>query len=157
MCYHPPLACFYVGACREQLIDRHPPSVVTDVRHILYTCMVYYVGTLVQPQTAEKAFALLIRDRVSQLRGNEPCSVIAFKPDGDNPIGMGSAGEPGGVEAYSLMARESEAKIPGFRREISLQTCHKLAMRRPKEYTKLIKAPLLMVIPELDDISSIEE
>jgi hypothetical protein len=100
---------------------------------------------------------LLIKDRVSQLRGNEPYSLPPFAPDGDNPIGMGGAGGPGGVEAHELMKRASQLGHPDFSDRISLQTYHKLAMWRPKEYTHMIKAPVLMVVPELDDISSPEE
>ncbi len=70
-----------VSAC-SAAIDRRPKAVV----------MVCPLFRYVQPHKAEKAFAQLIKDRMSQLRGNEPYSLAPFTPKGDNPIGMGGAG-----------------------------------------------------------------
>lgn len=120
-------------------IDRRPSAVV----------MVAPLFSYVHPDKADKAYALIIKDRVSQLRGNEPYSITPFTSTGDNPIGMG-----GGVEAYNLMVRTVQSNVPNFRDKVSLQTYYKLAMFRPKEYLSMIKSPLLMVIPELDTISS---
>jgi hypothetical protein len=111
----------------------------------------------VQPHKADKAYALLIKDRISQLKKNEPLSIPPFSPQGDNPIGMGGAGGPGGVEAYTLMKAASELGHPDFRDRLTLQTYQKLAMFRPMEYMNMIKAPVMMIIPELDDISPISE
>ena len=119
--------------------------------------MVCPLFSYVQPHKAEKAYAQLIKDRVSQIRGNEPYSLAPFTPKGDNPIGMGGAGGPGGVEAYNLMKAASELGHPDFSDRITLQTYQKLAMFRPKEYMDMIRTPVMMVIPELDDISPPEE
>ncbi|KAK9413824.1 putative Serine aminopeptidase S33 domain-containing protein [Seiridium unicorne] len=135
-----------VSACTAA-IDRRPRAIV----------MVCPLFTYVQLHKADKAFSLLIKDRVSQLLGNEPYSLPAFAPNGDNPIGMGGAGGPGGVEAYNLMKRASQSNCFNLSERISLQTYYKLAIWRPKEYMHLIKAPVMMVIPELDDISSPKE
>lgn len=135
-----------VSACTAA-VDRRPKAVV----------MVCPLFSYVQPHKAEKAYAQLIKDRVSQLRGNEPYSLAPFNSKGDNPIGMGGAGSPGGLEAYSLMKMASERGVPDFRDRLTLQTYQKLAMFRPKEYLDMIKVPVMMVIPELDDISSPEE
>ena len=135
-----------VSAC-SAAIDRRPKAVI----------MVCPLFSYVQPHKAEKAYAQLIKDRVSQLRGNEPYSLVPFNPKGDNPIGMGGAGGPGGVEAYNLMKAATELGHPDFRDRIMLQTYQKLAMFRPKEYMSMIRTPVMMIIPELDDISPPEE
>ncbi len=135
-----------VSACAAA-IDRRPKAII----------MVCPLFDYVRPNKADKAFSLLMKDRVSQLWGNEPCRLTPFTPSGDNPIGMGGAGGPGGVEAYELMQRASQSGHPDFRNEISLQTYHKLAVWRPREYMHMLKAPVMMVIPELDEISSPHE
>jgi acetyl esterase/lipase len=135
-----------VSAC-SAAIDRRPKAVV----------MVCPLFSYVQPHKADKAYALLIKDRVSQLRKNEPLSIAPFTPKGDNPIGMGGAGGPGGIEAYNLMKAASELGHPDFRDRLTLQTYQKLAMFRPMEYMNMVKAPVMMVIPELDDISPVPE
>ncbi|KAK3985843.1 Alpha/Beta hydrolase protein [Cladorrhinum sp. PSN332] len=123
-------------------VDRRPRAVV----------MVCPLFSFVKPHKADKAYAQLMKDRVSQLRGNEPYELPPFNIKGDNPIGM-----PGGLEAYTLMSAATGLGVPGFRDRISLQTYQKLAMFRPKEYMDMIKAPTMMIIPELDGISPPEE
>lgn len=135
-----------VSAC-SAAIDRRSKAIV----------MVCPLFSYVQPHKADKAYALLIKDRVSQLRGNEPYSLAPFTPRGDNPIGMGGAGGPGGLEAYKLMKAAAESGNSHFRDRLMLQTYHKLAMFRPREYMDMIQAPVMIVIPELDDISPPEE
>lgn len=125
-------------------VDRRPKAIV----------MVCPLFSYVKPERADKAYAQLIKDRVSQLRGNPGFSLAPFTPKGDNPIGFGGAGGPGGIEAYGLMKAASQLGHPDFRDRISLQTYQKLAMFRPKEYMDMVKAPVMMIIPELDDISS---
>ncbi|KAH9844895.1 Serine aminopeptidase, S33 [Teratosphaeria destructans] len=135
-----------ISAC-SAAVDRRPQAVV----------MVCPLFSYVQPHKADKAFKLLMKDRVSQLRKNEPLSIAPFTPEGDNPIGMGGAGGAGGIEAYNLMKAASELGHPTFRDRLTLQTYHKLAMFRPMEYMDMIRAPVMMIIPELDDISPIYE
>lgn len=135
-----------VSAC-SVAIDRRPKAVV----------MVCPLFSYVQPHKAEKAYGHIIKDRVSQLRGNDPYSLVPFSPKGDNPIGMGGAEGPGGIEAYNLMKAASELGHPDFRDRIALQTYQKLAMFRPKEYMNMIRTPVMIIIPELDDISPPEE
>ncbi|KAJ8063558.1 hypothetical protein OCU04_007430 [Sclerotinia nivalis] len=94
---------------------------------------------------------------VVMLRGNEPYQLAPFTPKGDNPIGMGGAGGPGGVEAYNLMKAASKLGHPDFRDCLTLQTYQKLAMFRPKEYMDMIRTPVMIIIPELDDISPPKE
>jgi len=132
-----------VVSATSAAIDRRPKAIV----------MVCPLFSYVKPEKADKAYVQLIKDRVSQLRGNEPYSLPPFTSKGDNPIGFGGGGGPGGMEAYRLMKAASELGHPDFRDRITLQTYQKLAMFRPKEYMDMIKAPVMMIIPELDDIS----
>ena len=135
-----------ISACCAA-IDRRPKALV----------MVCPLFSYVQPHKAEKAYAQLIKDRVSQLRGNEPYSLVPFTPKGDNLVGMGGAGGAGGVEAYSLMKAAVELGHPDFRDRVTLQTYHKSAMFRPREYMDMVRRPVMMVVPELDNISPPEE
>ena len=123
-------------------VDRRPKAVVL-------VCPLFHY---VKPERADKAFAQIIKDRVSQLRGNEAYELPPFNAKGDNPIGM-----PGGVEGYNLMNAAMDAGHPTFRGRISLQTYQKLALFRPKEYVEMIKSPVMMVVPELDTVSPPEE
>lgn len=136
-----------VVSATSAAVDRRPKAVV----------MVCPLFSYVQPHKADKAYALLMKDRISQLKSNDPLSIPPFTPQGDNPIGMGGAGGPGGVEAYTLMKAASELGHPDFRDRVTLQTYQKLALFRPMEYMDMIKAPTMMIIPELDDISPVEE
>lgn len=128
-------------------IDRRPKALV----------MVCPLFSFTQPHKTDRAYAQLIKDRISQLHGNEPFSLRPFTPRGDNPLGFGGAGGPGGIEAYTLMKAASKIGHPDFRDRIALQTYQKLAMFRPMEYMDMVRAPLMMVIPEFDDISPPEE
>ncbi|RWA06758.1 hypothetical protein EKO27_g8350 [Xylaria grammica] len=119
--------------------------------------MVCPLFSYVKPERADKAYAQLIKDRVSQLRGNEPYDLPPFNSKGDNPIGFGGAGGTGGIAAYGLMKAASKLNHPDFRDRICFQTYQKLAMFRPMQYMDMIKAPVLMIIPELDDISPPDE
>ncbi|KAI1365809.1 DltD domain-containing protein [Xylaria arbuscula] len=128
-------------------IDRRAKAIV----------MVCPLFTYVMPERSDKAYRQLIKDRVSQLRGNDPYYLAPFTPRGENPIGFGGAGGPGGVAAYGLMKAAADRGHPNFRDRIAFQTYQKLAMFRPMEYMDMIKAPVLMIIPELDDISPPEQ
>ncbi|KAH9226002.1 hypothetical protein K456DRAFT_1755088 [Colletotrichum gloeosporioides 23] len=110
-------------------------------RRVKALVMVCPIFSFIQPEKREKGFAQLIRDRQSQLRGNEPFSLPPFNSRGENPIGMAGSGGPGGMEAYNFMNA----------------TYHKLALFRPKELLDLVRTPVQMIVPELDDISPAEE
>lgn len=106
----------------------------------------------------DKAFAQLIKDRQSQLRGNEPFTLPPFNSRGENPIGMAGSGGPGGVEAYNFMNAVIDRGAPNFRNRITLQTYHKLVMWHPKELMKMVdQTPIMMITPELDQMSPPEE
>lgn len=133
-----------VSACTAA-VDRRPKALV----------MVCPLLSFVRPERRERAFAQLMRDRKSQLQGNPPLTLQPFNTRGDNIIGMGGAGGPGGIEARDLMRAATERGHPSFCDIITLQTFHKVALFRPKELMATIEGvPVLMIIPELDNISS---
>ncbi|KAI0967880.1 Alpha/Beta hydrolase protein [Xylaria arbuscula] len=133
-----------VNACTIA-VDRRPLGLV----------MVCPLLSFVREDRRERAFVQLMRDRVSQLQGNPPLSLRPFNAQADNLIGMGGAGGAGGAEARDLMLAASERGHPNFSDRITLQTYHKLALFKPKEIMKMIEhVPVLMIIPELDNISS---
>jgi hypothetical protein len=106
-----------------------------------------------------KAFALLTKDRQSQLRGNEPLTLAPFNSKGENPIGMAGSGGPGGLEAYQFMNSVIDRGAPNFRNKITLQSYHKLAMWRPRELLQemLDATPVMVITPELDAMSPPED
>ncbi|XP_044714931.1 alpha/beta hydrolase family domain-containing protein [Hirsutella rhossiliensis] len=135
-----------VSAC-SAAVDRRARAVV----------MVCPIFSFVQPSKRERAFAQLIRDRESQLRGNEAVSLPPFNSRGENPIGMAGSGGPGGLEAYEFMRAVVDRGAPGFRDRVTLQTYRNLAVFRPVELLDMVRAPVMMVVPELDDISPAQE
>ncbi|KAK6599171.1 DltD domain-containing protein [Botrytis cinerea] len=110
-------------------------------RRIKALVMVCPLFSFFQPEKREKAFAQLIRDRQSQLRGNEAFTLPPFNSKGENPMGFGVI----------------DHGAPNFRDRITLQTYQKLFMFRPKVLLDMVQASALMIVPELDDISSPEE
>lgn len=125
-------------------------------RALLMVCPLF---SFIHPDRRQATFAQVIRERVSQLRGNKPLSLPPFNSKGENLAGFGGAGGPGGLEAYSLMRAAAESGHPDFRDRITLQTFHKLALARPMELLDMTDPDLavMVVVPELDDISSPEE
>lgn len=132
-----------VSACTAAL-DRRVKALV----------MVCPILSFYKPEKREKAFAQLMRDRQSQLRGNEAFSLPPFNQKGENPIGMAGSGGPGGLEAYGFMSALLDRGAPNYRNAITLQTYHKLALWHPKEIFKMVDTtPVMMITPELDEMS----
>ncbi|AEO62907.1 uncharacterized protein THITE_2107710 [Thermothielavioides terrestris NRRL 8126] len=125
-------------------------------RALIMVCPLF---SFVRPDRRRATFARLIQDRVSQLGGNEPLSLPPFNSNGENLAGFGGAGGPGGLEAYNLMRAAAGRGHPGFRDRITFQTFYKLALARPRELLDMIdeRMAVMVVVPELDDISSPEE
>lgn len=135
-----------VSACLAA-IDRRPKTIV----------MICLLFSYVKSHKADKTYAQLIKDRVSQLRDNETHSIASFTQKSDNLIDMNGAREPDDVEAYNLMKVAMKLSHPDFCDRITLQTYQKLTMFRPKEYMNMIRAPVMIIIPKLDDILPSEE
>ncbi|APA08510.1 hypothetical protein sscle_04g032800 [Sclerotinia sclerotiorum 1980 UF-70] len=126
-------------------------------RRVKVLIMVGPVFSFFQPGKREKAMALAIRDRQSQLRGNEASTVALFNSKGENPLGFGGSGGPGGVEAYNFISAAIDRGQPNFHNRITLQSFQKLIMFRPKVLLDMIQAASLMIVPELDNVSSPDE
>ncbi|KAI9640645.1 hypothetical protein NHQ30_010945 [Ciborinia camelliae] len=126
-------------------------------RRVKALVMVCPLFSFFRPEKREKAFAQLIRDRQSQLRGNEPFTLPPFSSKREDSIGFGGSGGPGRMEAYSFVSVVIDRGAPNFRDRITLQTYQKLFMFRPKVLLDMVQTPPLMIVPELDDISSPDE
>lgn len=120
--------------------------------------MVCPIFKMIRPDKRKAIFAQLIRDRNSQLQGNEPFTVPPYNSKGENPAGYAGSGTPGGLQAYMLMKMAAESGNPNFRDRITLQTFHKLALWRPRDLLEeLLETPTMMVVPENDQLSLPED
>ncbi|OTB00609.1 hypothetical protein M426DRAFT_75686 [Hypoxylon sp. CI-4A] len=128
-------------------------------RRVAAVLMVCPIFSFIRADKRATLFAQLMKDRKSQLRGNEPFTLSPFNTKGENPAGFAGAGGEGGKEAYAIMNAAVHHGHPNFRDRITLQTYNKLALFRPKELLEemLEAIPTMMVIPELDDISPATE
>ncbi|KAJ8126552.1 hypothetical protein O1611_g7086 [Lasiodiplodia mahajangana] len=124
-------------------------------RRVAAVIMVCPLFSYISAKSRATLFAQLMRDRKSQIRGNEPFTLRPFDSDGGNPAGFAGAGGPGGKEAYNTMKMAMDHGHPNFRDRITLQTYYKLVLFRPKELLKdlLEGTPTMMVVSQLDDIS----
>ncbi|KAI5918542.1 alpha/beta-hydrolase [Camillea tinctor] len=124
-------------------------------RRVAAVIMVCPIFSFVREDKRATLFAQLMKDRKSQLRGNEPFTLPPFNSKGENPAGFAGSGGKGGKEAYAVMKAAVDHGHPNFRDRITLQTYNKLALFNPKQLLEemLEAMPTMMVIPELDDIS----
>lgn len=127
-------------------------SVDRRVAAVLMLCPLF---SFIRADKRATVFAQLMKDRKSQLRGNEPFTIRPFDSKGENPAGFAGAGGPGGKESYAIMKLAVERGHPNFRDLITFQTYYKLALFRPRELLEemLEGMPIMMIIPELDNIS----
>lgn len=124
-------------------------------RRVVAVTMVCPIFTFISPEKRKTGFAQLMRDRESQLRGNEPFMLPPFNSKGENPVGYAGSGGPGGKESHTLMKLAAERGHHNFRDRITLQSFHKLALFRPQDLLEemLDGMPVMMVVPELDTVS----
>jgi cephalosporin-C deacetylase-like acetyl esterase len=115
--------------------------------------MVAPIFKFIRADKRKKLFTQLIKDRQSQVRGNEPLYLRPYDSNGENPAGYGGSGGPCAKEAYMLM--ELGVQRYGYRNRITLQTFHKLALFRPQDFLQemLNDKPIMMVVPEKDTMS----
>ncbi|KAI1495480.1 alpha/beta-hydrolase [Biscogniauxia marginata] len=101
----------------------------------------------------------LVRDRISQLRGNAPLTLLSADSRGECPSGIAGPEAKGGLEWYEFMQKSAAKGLKGFTDSTTLQTYRKLALARPKEVIKelLQEVPVLMIVPEHDNMSSPDE
>lgn len=99
-----------------------------------------------------------MRERRSQLRGNEAFTLPLYNNKGENPAGYAGSGGPGGIEANMLMKTAAERGHANFRDRLTLQTFHKLALFRPRDLLEeMLEVPAMMIIPERDAVSLPED
>ncbi|KAI1114229.1 alpha/beta-hydrolase [Nemania sp. NC0429] len=124
-------------------------------RRVAAVVMVCPLFSFIRADKRATLFAQVIKDRKSQVKGNEPFTIRPFDSKGENPAGFAGSGGPGGRESYSVMKLAAQRGHPNFRDLITFQTFYKLALFRPKELLQdmLEDMPTMMIIPELDDIS----
>lgn len=124
-------------------------------RRVKCLIMVCPILGFVKREKRDKAFMQVIRDRQSQLCGNDAFTLPPFNAKGENPIGMAGSGGPGGREAFQFMSAVIDRGAPNYRNKITLQTYYKLALFHPKELlTMLDVTPVMMVTPELGKMLS---
>ncbi|KAE8421057.1 alpha/beta-hydrolase [Aspergillus pseudocaelatus] len=120
---------------------------------VVAVLMVAPIFKFIRPDKRRKLFTQLMKDRQSQIRGNEPFYLRPYDSKGENPAGYGGSGGAGAKEAYTLM--ELGVERYGYRNRITLQTFHKLALFRPQDFLQemLTDKPIMMVVPENDTMS----
>ncbi|KAI0896801.1 alpha/beta-hydrolase [Annulohypoxylon nitens] len=128
-------------------------------RRVAAVLMVCPLLSFIRADKRATLFSQLMKDRKSQLRGNEPFTLPPFNSKGENPAGFAGSGGKGGKEAYAVMKVAIDHGHPNFRDRITLQTYSRLALFQPKQLLEdmLEAMPTMMVIPELDDISPASE
>ncbi|TGO56822.1 hypothetical protein BOTNAR_0215g00170 [Botryotinia narcissicola] len=85
------------------------------------------------------------------LRGNPPFSLAPFTANGVNPVGMADGG---GLEAYEFMVHVRNKEAASFVNKTTIQSYYKIAMWQPRSIFKLMQTAVMMLVPELDAISS---
>lgn len=124
-------------------------------RRVAAVLMVCPIFSFIRSDKRAKIFAQLMRDRESQLRGNEPFVLQSFNSKGENSAGFAGSEGPGGKKVYLFMMAAAERGHPNFRDRIALQSYHKMALFRLKEVIEqMLKGILtMMMISKLDEIS----
>ncbi|KAB8293814.1 hypothetical protein EYC80_009296 [Monilinia laxa] len=89
------------------------------IKAVVMVCPIF---SFFQQDKMEKVLQQLIKDRQSQLRGNEAFSVPPYNSKGESPTGIGGSGGPGGLELYNLMTAIGSRASPNHRNRMTLQT-----------------------------------
>lgn len=134
-------------------------GVTATIDHrVVAVLMVCPIFSMVRPDRRKAAFAQLIKDRQSQLRGNAPFMMQLYNSKGENPFGYAGSGAAGGAEGYALMKAVVERGHSNFRDSVTLQSFYMMALFRPKELMEYLDhVPVMMVVPELDNMSPAAE
>lgn len=102
-----------------------------------------------------KALSKAIQDRVSQLKGNKPYSIVPFTRTGENPAGFATGG---GQQAFEFMTNIKQRGAPNFENRTTLQSYYKMALWQPRPLFKLVApTPVMVLIPEEDIISPTDD
>ncbi|KAK8066219.1 hypothetical protein PG997_012966 [Apiospora hydei] len=102
-----------------------------------------------------RVLATAMRDRASQLAGNPPMFLPVLTAQGRNPAGLGLGASTDELD-YMLNAQSRGA--PNYQNQTTVQTYYKLLTWQPHGIMRYLEStPVLMVIPELDQMSPPEE
>ncbi|KAI3391507.1 hypothetical protein diail_7205 [Diaporthe ilicicola] len=99
----------------------------------------------------KKVLAKLQRDRESQLAGNPPLYVPVLTAEGKNPAGMGMGADK---EEFDYMVNAKMRGAPRHENHTTFQSYYKIKLWQPQSIIRYLdKTPVMMVVPELDQIS----
>jgi len=98
-----------------------------------------------------KVLAKLQQDRESQLSGNKPLYVPVLTAEGKNPAGMGLGADK---EEFEYMVNAKTRGAPRHENHTTFQSYYKIKLWQPQGIMRYLdRTPVLMVVPELDQIS----
>jgi len=98
-----------------------------------------------------KVLAKLQQDRESQLMGNKPLYVPVLTAEGKNPAGMGLGADK---EEFDYMVNAKSRGAPRHENHTTFQSYYKIKLWQPQGIMRYLdRTPVLMVVPELDQIS----
>ncbi|KAI4952621.1 hypothetical protein J4E91_003093 [Alternaria rosae] len=98
-----------------------------------------------------KVLAKLQQDRESQLTGNKPLYVPVLTAEGKNPAGMGLGADK---EEFDYMVNAKSRGAPRHENHTTFQSYYKIKLWQPQGIMRYLdRTPVLMVVPELDQIS----
>ncbi|GAW20130.1 hypothetical protein ANO14919_096260 [Xylariales sp. No.14919] len=98
-----------------------------------------------------KVLAKLQQDRESVLAGNQPLYVPVLTAQGKNPAGMGLGADK---EEFDYMVNAKMRGAPRHENHTTFQSYYKIKLWQPQGIMRYLdKTPVMMVVPELDQIS----
>lgn len=107
------------------------------------------------PETFPRVLAKSMRDRESRAAGNDPTFLPVLTDQGKNPAGLGIGANK---EEFDYMVNAKHYGAPRHENRTTLQSYYKLIMWQPYGIMKyMYETPVLMVVPELDQISPPEQ
>lgn len=106
------------------------------------------------PELLPKVLAKCIKDRESQVAGNEPFYLPMLTEAGENPAGFGVGVDK---ENYNILIGAKREVAPTFELDTTIQTYYRLFMWQPFGlWRHVTPTPLLLVVPEEDKVSPAE-
>lgn len=102
-----------------------------------------------------KVLLRVLKDRESQLKGNDPFYLPLLSDQGQNPAGLGLGMDK---ENFEYIVRAKETVAPAFENRCTIQTYYKMVMWQPMGLMRYVTpTPVLFVVPELDTVSPAKE
>ncbi|KAJ3560889.1 hypothetical protein NPX13_g9150 [Xylaria arbuscula] len=98
-----------------------------------------------------RVLAKLQQDRESILAGNQPLYVPVLTAEGKNPAGMGLGADK---EEFDYMVNAKMRGAPRHENHTTFQSYYKIKLWQPQGIMRYLdRTPVMMVVPELDQIS----